>query len=438
MRKQSGIALVMVMMALGLLAVTTLGITYLGNMSLMQSKNQFQTDEALYAAQAGMRVKLAQIRGGDETDISGTMDGSEAGYSVQVFSSGETVWPGFTVPSDPNYFYILSEGESRTEKTRRVGMLIRKSFSDYNIAALASNKVKLEEGSFTQTYSSDPLNPVTPSDYHLATVGITDTKGTIEIDTDPGKESYVGFDNVAEGKARLYAPPGAVQSDVVKNGVAGVNFSSFTIESTLSDIESFDDRIFAKGLSDDIKAESAADIITLTPVQDAGPDGILGTSDDIWEVRKKDIVAKNGGIVVLDISAVPDDKVARFNFKKMTMDTGGQIQLLTGSSKAVCQFYVNDSVDILGGGILNPTAVPSRFEFLIKKGSVTIKDLTSVAYMVVKAPEQKVTIEEGELRGAVVAKEIELKKGARLFYDKALTETNTGASHIIQISYQEM
>jgi hypothetical protein len=95
-------------------------------------------------------------------------------------------------------------------------------------------------------------------------------------------------------------------------------------------------------------------------------------------------------------------------------------------------------VDILGGGILNPTAVPSRFEFLIKKGSVTIKDLTSVAYMVVKAPEQKVTIEEGELRGAVVAKEIELKKGARLFYDKALTETNTGASHIIQISYQEM
>lgn len=428
----------MVMMALGLLAITTLGITYLGNMSLMQSKNQFQTDEALYAAQAGMRVKIAQLRAGDENDISGTMEGSEAAYAVQVFTSGETVWPGFTVPGDPNYFYILSEGESRTEKTRRVGMLVRKSYSDYNIAALASNKIKLEDGSYTQTYSSDPLNPVTPADYHLATVGITETKGTIEIDTDAGKESFIGFDNISEGKARIYAPPGAVQSDVVQSGVAGVNFSSFTIESTLSEVETFDDRVFANGLSENVKADSAGDLITLTPVREAGPDGVLGNSDDIWEVRKKDIVAKNGGIVVLDISGVPDDKVARFNFSKMEMDTGGMVQLLTGSSEAVCQFYVDKDVKILGGGILNPTAVPSRFEFLIKKGDVEIKDLTSVAYMVVKAPEKKVTIEEGELRGAVVAKDIELKKGARLFYDKALTETNTGASHIIQISYQEM
>ena len=68
-KRTRGIALVMVMMALGLLAVTTLGITYLGNMSLVQSKNQFQTDEAIFAAQAGLRVKVSQLRDGDESNI---------------------------------------------------------------------------------------------------------------------------------------------------------------------------------------------------------------------------------------------------------------------------------------------------------------------------------------------------------------------------------
>jgi hypothetical protein len=430
-RRTEGIALVMVMMALGLLAVTTLGITYLGNMSLLQSKTQFQTDEAIFAAQAGVRVKISQLREGDETDITGTLTNSDANYSVQVFKSGENVWPGFDVPTGDNLFYIISEGESSNGKSRRVGMLIRKSSSDYNIAALASDKVTLKKGSFTQTYSSDPSNPVTSADYHMATVGITDSNGTIEIE-----DSYVGWDNGTEGKARLYAPPGAVESDVVKKGTAGVNFSSFTIESTLASTAKLDNKLFATGLSDDIKADSG-DTITLTPIQNAGPDGTLGTSDDVWDLKKKKIEAKSGGTVILDISMVPNDQVAQFNFKEMLMD-GGQIQLFTGASEAKCEFYVHDGVLIKGGGILNPTAVPSRFEFLVKNGDVVIEELTSEACMVVKVPSKKVEIKKGVLRGAVVAKEVILDDGARLYYDKMLTNTNTGASNIIQLSYQEL
>jgi Tfp pilus assembly protein PilX len=435
-KRTQGLALVIVMMALGLLAVTTLGITYLGNMSLVQSKNQFQTDEAIFAAQAGLRVKIGQLKADDEADITGDLTNSDASYSVQVFKSGDPDWPA-GLPTEPNLYYILSEGESSNEKTRSVAMLIRKSSSDYNIAALASDKVELKENSYTQTYSSDPTKPVTPSDYQLATVGITDSKGTITIDSDPGKESYVGFDNGSEGKARLYAPPGAVESDVIQSGTAGVNFSSFTIESTLSDLNALDSKAFANGLSDDITADSG-DVLTLAPIQDAGPDGTMGTSDDVWEIKKKKIEAKNGGIIILDISMIPDDQVGQFNFKSMEMDSGGQVQLFTGTSEANCQFYVDGGVSIKGGGILNPTAVPSRFEFLIKNGDVIIEDLTSVAYMVVKVPSKKVSIKKGELRGAVVAKEVVLEDGARLFYDKMLTTTNTGASNIIQISYQEL
>ena len=347
------------------------------------------------------------------------------------------MWPGFDVPAGNNIFYILSEGERSNEKTRRIGMLIRKSSSDYNIAALASSKVVLKENSYTQTYSSDLTDPATPSDYHLATVGVTDSKGTVEIDQDSGKESYVGYDDGSEGKARIYAPPGAVETDVVKSGVAGVNFSSFTIESTLSPTKDLDPKAFANGLSDSVKA-GTGDVITLTPDHDPGPDGVLDTADDIWELKKKYLEATDGGIIILDISMIPNDQIGQFNFKSLKMESGGQVQLFTGTSEANCEFYVHGDVTIKGGAILNPTAVPSRFEFLIKNGDVTIEDLTSKAYMVVKAPKKSVKIKKGELRGAVVAKEVILEDGARLFYDKQLTTTNTGASNIIQLSYQEL
>lgn len=436
MRKRRGIALVMVMLALSLLAVTTLGITYLGNMSLMQSKNQYQTDEALFAAQAGLRVKIGQIRDGDETNITGNLANSEAKYAVTVYPAGTEVWPGFTVPSDDGHFYILAEGTSRAGKNRRVGMLVRKSASDYNIAALASHKITLKDRSYTQTYSSDPTKPVTPADYTLATVGVTKASGKIEIDDDPGKESYVGFDNLGSGKARLYAPPGSVETSVVTKGLAGTNFSNFTIESTLSPLKKFKGREFSSKLGDDAVADTG-DVLTLTPTHDPGPDGTMGTSDDEWVVKRKKIEAKNGGIILLDISGVPDDQTARFNFESMEMSTGGIVQMVSGTSQANCQFYVDSDVTILGGSIINPTAVPSRFEFLIKKGDVTIQDLGSVGYMVVKAPDSTIAINGGELRGAVVAKDVKLDKAARLFYDKMLSSANTGASVVVQLSYQQ-
>jgi len=435
MRKQRGLAIIVVMFALSILATTTLGITYLSNAGLVQSQAQGDRDIALYAAKAGLELKLAELKNDDFNDISGTMPGSTTEYVTDVFASGEQPWSGFTVPGTDTY-YILSEGivdpTAPNPRKRKVGMLVRKSSSGFNIAALATNKITMKEGTFTQTYSSDPLDPVTPSDHLLATIGVVDSAGEIVFDAGSGSEPRVGWDGTT-GTANVYGGPGSDVS-MVTGGAQGTNFNTFNVQSTLTPPAPVDPRPYG---STDVVADGTGVVTTVTPVQLPGPDSVLGTSDDIWEFQAHDIKAENGGKVVLDISAVPDDKVARFNFHFLKMENGGVVELQTGTSQATCEFYIESGVLLENGAILNPTTKPSRLQFLVNSGDVEIKSLTSVGYMVLNVPQNKVKLEAGELRGSVVANEVELLDGARIFYDKQLTTTNTGASNLIILSYQE-
>lgn len=433
MRKQRGLAIIVVMFALSILATTTLGITYLSNAGLVQSQAQGDRDIALYAAKAGLELKLAELKNDDFNDISGTMPGSTTQYVTDVFASGEQPWSGFTVPGTDTY-YILSEGivdpTAPNPRRRKVGMLVRKSSSDFNMAALATNKITMSDGAFTQTYSSDVADPVTASDYLLATIGVIESAGEIILNDGGTGEPMVGFDGTT-GAANVYGGPGSDVS-MVTDGVAGTNYANFNVQSGLTPPDPVAPRPIGS-----TNVEADGNIVTVSPVQLPGPDSVLGTSDDIWELKAYDLKAENGGTVRLDISAVPDDKVARFNFHHLKMETLGVVELVTGGSNATCEFYLENGLLVENGSIVNPTTEPGRLQFLVAGGNSKIEDLQSVAHMVLKSPSDVVQIKQGELRGAVVANEIEVLEGGRIFYDKQLTTTNTGASNLIILSYQE-
>lgn len=457
--------MVMVMMALGILAVATLSIVFLSNQSLMQSRTDGLSDEALYAAQAGLNLKLAQLKDGDETDISGTMTNKvDTTYDTKVFNSGESPWNGFTVPGLDTY-YILSEGTTPDGRSRKVGMLVEKSSSSYNIAALATDKITLRGGSYTRTYSSDPVgNPLTPGDENLATIGVTDAvNGRIEFDS---TGNYVGWDGGTQGEAKIYAPPGASEAAVVSGATAGVNYSSFNIAATLSEPAPVEARTVG---TQDVIASSliggglpgggpgggpggapggpsgpspgvlvAGGVVSLVPQQTAGADGTMNTADDEWVVSARNVDLTGANLVILRINGVPDDKIAHFDFASLTMDTGAVLQIVNGSSKATTKIYVGGPVSILGGSILNPFQDPAKVQLEVKGGNVNISDPGSVARMVVNAPDETFLMKAGELRGSVVAKEILMDDGAALFYDKKLQNTDTGATVIKVLSYQRL
>ena len=64
-KNKTGLAMIVVMMALGILAVTTLGISVMGNLSSIQNRSADESDDAFFAARSGLSVKLAQLRSGD-------------------------------------------------------------------------------------------------------------------------------------------------------------------------------------------------------------------------------------------------------------------------------------------------------------------------------------------------------------------------------------
>ena len=88
-RQIKGLAIVMVMMSLGLLAIITLAISYLSNRSLMQSKVLAETDEAFYSAQAALNLKIAELRAGDELQKDGQLTDSDAHYDVNVYVAAD-------------------------------------------------------------------------------------------------------------------------------------------------------------------------------------------------------------------------------------------------------------------------------------------------------------------------------------------------------------
>lgn len=420
MKKHSqprGIAVILVLLALAVLAVISAALVVTSSAGLQQANVNTEGSRALYAAEAGLNWKLAQLKAKNDGNVA--MDlGTEVGrFEVQVFSTGKSPRPGFTVPS--SCFYILSTGWSPDGLRRQVGMLVKRSESAFNLAVLANKKIQMDADCYTDTYDSSGGVP----DHTLATLGLYNPEGQIQL-----QGGYVGKKK-NKGLANIYAPVGADKNLVMSDGksVEGVHYASFVTTPLIEKPKNVNKRLTGKT---DIKTGKGTTI--LKPVFDK--------NKKEWVFQGNQVIVEAGGIMILDISGVPDDAVAHFDFDSLQMMTGGSIVLEAGASKATADFYVTGDFKISGGSIVNPQEIPARFQFnLFQQGLVEIS-LDSAAYFIVNAPGGFIKLTDGsELFGSVIAREVLLEKASVIHYDQALREAVTpGVSSLQQLSYQQL
>ncbi|MCA9796819.1 MAG: hypothetical protein KC910_33645, partial [Candidatus Eremiobacteraeota bacterium] len=67
--KNRGVALIVILMSLALLAAVAMGLATISSGQLMHAHSENQSQEALYAARAGAWIKLGQVRSGDTNAI---------------------------------------------------------------------------------------------------------------------------------------------------------------------------------------------------------------------------------------------------------------------------------------------------------------------------------------------------------------------------------
>ncbi|MFA7478851.1 MAG: hypothetical protein WC314_00005, partial [Vulcanimicrobiota bacterium] len=122
-------SLVLVTMVLVVLATALLSS---GTSSLRLSTFDQQSDQALYAAEAGLaRAVEEYLRAGTETlpeTYTGTLDQADAQFVVTTYENGSTT-DDRTIPGGPSIpprtIYLLSEGTSSNGTKRRAGALFR-------------------------------------------------------------------------------------------------------------------------------------------------------------------------------------------------------------------------------------------------------------------------------------------------------------------------
>lgn len=413
--RNRALAMIVILLALGLLSVIAVAVISLTTSGLQNARLAEEGEIALYAAEAGLNLKLQDLKNGDKTDRVGSLETVDANFLAKVYESGETP-PGtsLTIPAGEFYF-VDSTGTTQDGRRSRVGMLVRKSSSAFNVAVLAKDQIQMKEGSYTDTYDSS--DPFVTFDHSLASVGISSPSGKVQFDSD----ALVGKDG-SLGTANVVGPAGADESLMVDGGVAGTNYNNFVTTGLLSHPEPIVPR--SHGDTDAKTTESPGGEIRLTPVWN-------GTE---YVIARKAVEIEAGGRVILDISAVPDGEIAHFDFEKVVMK-GGELILETGGSNANCAFYVKSSVTIEGGSIINPTQRPERFQFILED-KVEMK-LDTAAYFVAIA--KQFQLEGSEIYGSVVALEqIQLDKGSVIHYDQSLADSiQSGISTLIQLSYQK-
>jgi hypothetical protein len=410
--KRRGIAMVVVMMSLTILAITTLGIVYVGNFSLMQSRSQGESDEALFAAHAGLNIKIAQLRSGDVTDIVGTVSNSNATYNTDVFTSGQNPWTGFTVPGSDT-FYILSEGTSDDGRVRRLGMLLQETHTTFNAAILAGNAVHIESASYTDTFDSS--DPTATLDHTLANIGLWSPSATVTI----SPASRVGKDG-GVGTADIVVPTGGGAGQVV-SGSAGSHYDTLTVDPLLAAPPTITARPYA---GPTISLSGGTQTVSPT---------LIGSE---WVFRSDELKVETGANLIFDISMVPNGEVAHFDVGKVIMETFGTITVDDGGvTDAVVELYAENEFKLQGGAIVNPSSVPDRFKLFCRNNDMKLES-ASATYVVAQSNTAVFVENASQVFGSVAAPIVKLQGGSAVHYDQALaTGGGTGGSTLTLLSF---
>ncbi|MBI3930018.1 MAG: hypothetical protein HY319_31050 [Armatimonadetes bacterium] len=395
MRRQNGVAIITVLLALGVLAVVALAVTSQGADNLARIRSEQELFLAQYAAEAGLYRgigSVAETLPASPQEILWSqepMPNVAAEYTVKVWGPGEVV-NGFTIPAD--HYYLESEGVTTDDLTspqrRRVAALIERAPSTgLDVPIFAYNSLLLDNGYTDTDDSSQGLYPAgaAPGNAHIGTNG------------SGGSISFGGSASVDGGVANVYVAAG------------GAPAGQGTIYNTTVSMTPL-----------------AQDPVTL-PYASGGPSVTVNAGVQMLPPNQAytDIVIDGAGaILYLD--------AGNYQFKKLEIKNGGKLIVNLGSflnPDDRTNVYVEDLFKIDGGGIVNPGGKPEDFRFLAA-GTAPVEligdgdpggGVDTQAYYVCYAPYSNVMVDNaGQICGALIGQDVVVKNQPAVHYDMAL------------------
>lgn len=398
MRRARGLGLVVILLAIGLLAVAAGAVVTLGTRSLALSRAGAERDQALLAADAGLALTCKELL------VNPTFAGftlwrdlrvTRASYRTAITHGPGTASNGIAVPD--GLHYILAEGRCNGQ-VRQVGTMVTLATTNFKLAAFAAENIDLRHGSVVESYNSDH------GEYPAQRGGGAD------VATNNTANGSVVLRDEAEIFGDVLTGPGSRPNAVTKGPSATIH-----------------------GRVREMNRLRQFDPVTLPPGDDPSlqPDvSYTGGHVALSPGTYGDLILTGGTHLQLE-SGVP------YVFNSVTMQDDSAF-VLDDDVSAPIQLYVAETFDMSGGSVVNKTTKPTMLRFMARADSITLNGRGTKAYFVVYAPQAKITVtSRAKIFGALIGKKIDLLDDALLAYDKALRNDPGPATDVDVVSRQE-
>lgn len=382
----SGVAIILVMLVLALLAVVASAVYQLGASSLYASHREEEEKRALLAAEAGLwRAAIAYRADGTFTSFPETdLPGAAARYRVEVILAPG---PGPKGPIPAGLAYIHATGTSgRVGETtdlweRQVGLLVERSDSAYHYGLFASTQLEMRRGGTACWSSSAGPYPAgtRPARAHVGTNGNT-----------PNSVVVQGSSQIDAGTGIIHMPTGAPPSGISSPGGA-----------YLSRVDQMPSYIMPT--------------VTMSASTTTAPN-VTNFSGYLAPGTYGEVIVPSGETLSLW-------EGASYQFERIRLEGTGALALGNGSLPAATNpaaartvVQVNDTLVMDSTArILNASGRADFLEFEINGVSGGTNQISggspggsSEAFFVMKAPNSRVELLQGRVFGAIVASVVEV------------------------------
>lgn len=382
-----------VMSVLALVLMIGVAATTLSSSQLTISDSLVNSQQALYAAEAGLADGLVALT--EDVDFDGYPDpvklsGGTASYTVQVFDNrdGSLAGPlpnGIAVPA--GLVYVLATGSANNGIERRMGGLVRVSASEALQGAVA-DQFSLSLGSYIDSYDSStgPYDPTDPTNR---------TGGDIAINSESGYANLSGNSHIY---GTVYLHPALTPSAI----------NTLDTSSYLND--------------DRLEAALPEDMVIFPVLPGPKPNVTLlaGMTQVLAPGGYRNITLGLGSTVVL--------QKGDYVVQNLDMLLNAQIFIAEGP----VNIYIQNSFTTVAAGIVNTTGIPSQLNIHYRSaGNVTIAGGSS-AYFTMDGRLANITVLGGDAYGQILAKKVTLS-ASRFHFDRALGGAGSVSGSTVEV-----
>lgn len=401
-RSRRGIALLLSLLLLPLMAILAFTLTTMGVNNLNVTRNREDSTVAAYVADAGAEEALLRLK--EDTAYSQTFvrtmgkvpqtatvtifNNRDGGSAIQA-SNGANVPPGFA--------YVLSDCLSNNGSTRRQSAILARltgeAPSPWNYAAFGYDSITLTGNAETDSFDSSA------GTYASTRIGWGDPDAATQgghVGTNGNANGVVSFSGVnARVAGHIDVGRNAVASSAV-DGTAGTNYPS----------------------GSGSVAVLTSNVGRPPVVVPTLPNGTFTTSGVLPPDRKYGSITLSG-----HNSMTLGDGV--YVFDSIRLSGQADIVLAPGAKATV---YVLNDLDLSGQGVANASGKPKNLTFY--GGPSLTSEITvtgnAAAYYRVYAPNAPVKIAgNGDVFGSVVGKTVRNVGNGKIHYDRSLNSPGT-------------